>query len=424
MGRLLLVNHHHLNFAFSRSEIYSAGLAFLHVRSVLWPIVALQAWFTAWMIWLLVRVLAQGRLALYLSLSLILAAASGLAWYVAFVMPDILGSLLCLTFFLLVVARHHLRRWETVFLSTVACFSITAHATHLLLAIALCLLFAILCRARWFGLGNSGRNVMLIFALTLAAASAQYAVHFILYGRATLFGNAPPFVMARLISDGPARLYLQNHCNSFGGPLCRNPQTLPTNEKDFLWSPAGVWQTAIPAERAELQREQMPLLFNTLRTYPLQQIAKSADNVLQTLLVAGPDDFWNVSSVFTPASLDFAARGLAATYPSTAEAHDLLPQKPFRLPQAALTAISALILVVFLGRRTRRKDAELQCFALVVLFFVFTNAVISGVISGLDPRYGGRMAWLLPLGAGLVVRILSSRRTTALPNQRATHTPG
>src|SRR5207245_2332349 len=90
-----------------------------------------------------------------------------------------------------------------------------------------------------------GRTSTSYLALVvICAAAAQVAVHTYLFGEPSLNGQRPPFVMARMIADGPGRWYLRQHCLALHVEICRHSRDLPDNVDDFLWSAHGIWQSA------------------------------------------------------------------------------------------------------------------------------------------------------------------------------------
>jgi hypothetical protein len=418
------------SYASNRSEIFSAGL-FLVDRGVsLWPFIVLQSLLTAWIIWLVVRSVVQHRpVAAYLVLVASLSVLTSVSWYASDIMPDILGPVLYLCLYLLVFAAKTLRRREYPLVLALSLWCLVAHTTHLLVAVCLSGCFILLWLFKWKSIRCSSRAIVLVPCLILLAVAAQTAVHQRLYAKPAPFGNAPPFVMARLITDGPALLYLQQHCNSLDWTLCTHLSNLSSNEGDFLWRPGGVWQTANPEERENLKREQMPLILATLRTYPRQQIAISLANFAHMLVRMGPSDF-DPYPVFTPRNLDINIKDSSQAYERSRQAHRQMPQRFFRLLQLPVIALSAsvAVLLLLLGWRSLPTEAlavvdRFLGLAVVVFFTVLANAFIAGVLSGPFPRYQGRVAWLIPLLAGLLAweiwtaRISSEKTLASSPEQ-------
>ncbi len=81
-----------------RSFIYCLGILPWHWNANPWPIVALNALLTAYVIWLAVRsIFPQQTVTRYLALILPLSLLTGLGWLVGWIMPDILGPVLYLS---------------------------------------------------------------------------------------------------------------------------------------------------------------------------------------------------------------------------------------------------------------------------------------------------------------------------------------
>ncbi len=405
-GILLKLSGHDVpywTYEIMRSEIYAATTSFLHHGANLWPIVFLQSVLTAWVLWLVVRSLHLPRpVTAYLAISAVLAGLTGIAWYVSVPMPDILGPLLYLSFFLLVIVPHAQRPWETCTLAILALWCSTAHATHLLLAAALCVVFAALWALKWPGMAHRGRRLSLLAGLLALAVLAQFAVHRRLYHEASLFGRPPAFLMARLIGDGPARTYLQQHCAALPWLICKHADNLPTNEEQFLWEPDGIEATATPAERKELAREEMPLLLATMRAYPVQQTALSLRNFGVMLITMGPWDYW-VYPALTPAYLDFSVPGLSTRYPPTRQFRGQLPQRICRAMEGPVIVAALLLVVLLFGRTWRSRNYPVLALTAIVLVILPANAFLSGVISTIDPRLQDRVTWMTVLLAGVML---------------------
>src|SRR5260221_2190930 len=133
--------HHFDDYYGTRSPIYSLGILPAHWNLTPWPVVFLNGFLAAYVLWLLVRsLLPRYTLTNYLCLVVALSFLTGVGWFVGLVMPDILGPLLYLSFYLIVFFWETLARAERFALMLLACWAIASHATHLLISIALCLM--------------------------------------------------------------------------------------------------------------------------------------------------------------------------------------------------------------------------------------------------------------------------------------------
>ncbi len=392
------------SYSSERSEIYAIGIYLLHGSLPLWTVVVAQSALMAWVLWLVVRSLCRHPVRVYLLVTAGLSGLTGIAWYTSFIMPDCLSGILVLCFYLLLFWPKALRRAEKAGLAVAACWALTSHATHLVLAVCILAMFAVLRTAGWPGMKGRGAGLVQLAGILLLSAAAQMAVHARLYGRASIAGEAPPFLMARLIGDGPARLYLKQNCARLTWTICLHANDLPDTESDFLWPASGIWRSATEVQQQQLHQEEMPLLFATLRRYPREQAARSWSNFVELLTSAGPWDFWSFGD-FTPVSLDTALPGLGSTYPSTKQAHGVMPQAFFRSLQRRVLEVSLLIDAVLLPWAFYRRQRRLLALAATVLMVVPMNALLCGVISCTDPRLQDRIVWMIALLAGLLLAV-------------------
>jgi len=342
---------------------------------------------------------------------LFLSLLTSASWYACFIMPDILGPLAYLAIYLLAFARDTLSRAERWGLYLIAVWGITAHASHFLLfagLLALLVLFAAFERQpflrRLHRLGE-------IAAILAVAAVVQMALHGYLYGKPTLNGIRPPYLMARIVADGPGRWYLEKNCPRLQWAVCNHISQFTNDPDVFLWEQNGAYESASDAEKTQIEQEEMPLVLATIRAYPLQQLSRSAANFLDQFLHFGPYGFnandWMLQQ------FDEVMPRARASYLGSRQAHDALPLDLFTDIQwwtivASLAAIA--VLIPFLWRRHSPRLAGLT---LVVAATVVANAWVTGVLSVVDDRYQCRVIWLVPLLAGILFLDWLQQRETA-----------
>jgi hypothetical protein len=441
-----------------RSELYSLGIFPFHWNVSPWPIVALNALLTAYVLYLTIRsILPRHTLPRFLAITLFLSVFTSASWFVSLLMPDILGALLYLAIYLLVFAGETLSRAERFALSGIVLWAVTAHSTHLMLALGLCLLLTLLLllgrrettrvrhacaapaeRGALRGHGFSAIGLAHIAILVALAAAAQTALHAYLYGHASLDGSRPPYLMARIIADGPGAQYLRQHCATPQSPgaaqpipdqlspdwaICAHVQHLPDNDDDFLWGTTGIWSTSDHATQQRLLAEEMPLVRATLRAYPREQIAVSWANFTHQINDFGVNDFDN--NAWMEASLESPLPGSHAMYRRSLQAHDSVPTNAFTILQRWVVLPSAVLLAMLLPwlirhRRENPTHARLLGLTAVVLPTLFCNALITAVLSSSDSRYQARIVWLLPLLA--ILTLLSALRPLGMARQSAGRT--
>ena len=382
-----------------RSFIYCLGILPFHWNVNPWPIVALNALLTAYVIWLAMRsVLPRQTVTRYLALILPLSFFTGLGWFVSLIMPDILGPLLYLSMYLLVFARESLSRGERLTLALIAWWAVASHVTHLILAGGFCVLFLALLAfrrsmRRWLG------GVVEVTMIVLIAAAAHLALHAYLYGEPSLNGKRPPFLMARIIVDGPGRSYLQQHCRNTKLTICNYLPDIPNDVSEFLWNLDGIWQTASASTRERLRQEEVPFVLATLREYPREELFIAATNFWHQLISFDLGDYgpnrW-VLEVF-----EKVLPGARSHYLVTRQAQDALPDD-FSTSAQNWAVLTSLVLIGILMPFIRRhRKPRLVGLTAVIVFMLITNAFVTGVLSGVEDRYQSRVIWLVPLLAGL-----------------------
>jgi hypothetical protein len=208
-GRLVaraLFLHELSDYYGMRSFIYSLGILPFHWNLTQWPVVALHALLTGFVVWLVVRsILSRQTVWCYLVLGALLSLLTSLSWFVSLIMPDTHGPVLYLCIYLLVFARETLSRVERLVVILIAWWAVASHATHLMLAAGMCVLLASLLVLRHQSTRRRLRAVGEVALIVLLAAAAQLALHAYLYGEPSLNGPRPTFLMARVIADGHGR---------------------------------------------------------------------------------------------------------------------------------------------------------------------------------------------------------------------------
>lgn len=382
-----------------RSFIYSLGILPFHWNVSLWPVAALQALITGYVIWLVVRsILPEHAERYFVALCVALSFLTSIGWFVSMVMPDILGPVLYLCVYLHVFAPERMSRMEKAVILAIAWWAVASHATHLIIATGLCVLLLSLSIFNHY-LRHRRRALVEIGAVLLLAVAAQMSLHAFLYGRPSLNGDRPPFLMARIIADGPGRWYLQSHCPDPRFSICSYVNRLPATSDDFLWAADGVWEGAPEATRAHLVQEEMPFVAATLRTYPREQMLRSIHNFWEQLTAyhAGVD------------ANEWMLRELQRGFPSVSErvmqtrqSRDDMPSDFFE-PFQDGGVIGALALMAMLGHSIwRYRRRSLAGLGVVIIFVIIANAFVLGAMSNVEDRYEARVIWLLPLLAMLV----------------------
>lgn len=397
-----------LYLGWDRPAFYSLFLHALHWRVTLWTVPLAQGLIAAHLLALALRVLDRPGPAPLLLVAGVLAFGSGLPWLVAQIMPDVFTGLLAVALWLIGFGRARLGRWERGWVALLAAGMVAAHLSHLPLTLGLALVGGAL--AWWrAGAGAGLRVARRMAAPAVLAVVALVAMNAAGHGRFSVSPFGSVFFAARLIQDGPAVRTLQARCDAAAWRVCALRDRLPMPANDFLWQPDGplrgelgggkAWAPeAFALIAATLAREPgavaLAVLSNALRQFP---ILTSGDG-----LVPWPDEPG-------PAPLlagHFPPRELAAFQAARQQAGLLARDVAHLRPLHVVLAWMGLAMLP-VRAWARRREAAASALCLLVLAWGVVNAMVTGGLSSVEPRYQGRIAWLFVFAAGAVV--ISSR---------------
>jgi hypothetical protein len=390
------------NYYGMRSLIYSLGIFPFHWDKTLWPVAALQALLAAYVIWLVVRSIVTRKTVLcYLILCAALSLLTTLSWFAVLILPDILGPILYLCVYLIVFARETLSRAERAVVILIIWWAVASHGSHLIVATGLCVFLILLGMLRCKFMQHRWRTVAVVMLVIAFSAAAQVGLNAYLTGKPALNADWPPILMARMIADGPGRQYLETHCPGANFAICEDVQHLPDSTDDFLWSETGVWQSASPEKQVRLQGEEMRFALATIRAYPGEQLKKSAANFWGQLTTFRMDDLGPADWVFE--YFDQAMPAEKSDYRHSWQFNEALPFDFFSSVQGWTVIASLVVIAAFIPYLWWRRPARILGLCVIIVSTVIMNAFVTGVLSGVEPRYQSRVIWLLPLLAALLI---------------------
>jgi hypothetical protein len=392
--------HQSSNYYGMRSFFYSLGILPFHWNVIAWPIIVAQAILTAYVLWLVVRsILPRQTATCYLVLITGLSLLTSLSWYVSIIMPDILGPALYLAFYLLVFARETLSRAERLTIGGIACWAVTAHATHMILAVALYVVLILVLLLQRRSMPRIAKAATEMGAILAVAGVAQLALYGYIYGKPSLNGERPPYLMARLVADGTGSNFLQQHCGELQWTICSRLQNLTGDADHFLWDSDGGWGGASAAEQKGMRQEEIAFVWATARAYPGAQFHKSMVAFWTQLQTFGIEDL--DPSTWVADQFDEVLPAERTHYLGSRQARDALHIEGFTAFQIWVTRLFLVIMIGLLLVR-RRLSPQLTGLSIAVVFVVIANAFVTGTMSMVDERYGSRVIWMLPFLTGLI----------------------
>jgi hypothetical protein len=386
--------------AMGRSALYGAFLL-IGIDYQFWPNIILQAALVAWLMMLTLRVHGMGGRP-WLATAIIagLCVFTGLPWYTAQLMPDILVAMFVLGTALLARDADRLRRWEIALLVAVNAAAIASHMSILALALGI-VAFILILRALPWPLPQARANIRLPSIAVGCGVLLALSSNLVIGGHFAFTPGGFNFVFSRLVQDGIVHRYLDDHCPDPTIRLCSHRADLPQTADDWLWAEESPIHSLGGFE--EFEPEARRIVLESLTLYPVLHVKTAlASTVKQFTAVATGDGLtpWNWGTQFAfmkfaPEALKGYVAGRQATSP-----FDFTWINYVHVPLQALTIVALPIIVA------RRPRARISALAALLFVALIGNAAICGVLSNPHDRYQSRLAWL----AALVVAIEAVER--------------
>jgi len=392
--------------------LYSVAWAFN-----LWGVLITQAVAIAWIIWrAATHAAGVHRFEAGVAIVAVGTFCASAGFVTGFVMPDIYAAVAVACAALLFAYADRMSSLERVGLAAVLAASAAFHATHLAVAAALTLV----------GIGathflSSEKRLLRSRALLATASALGVAVAlqfaFDTAARAVLGASPkrPPFLMGRLLADGPGRLYLDSVCPETATFLvCAYRNGSFETSDQFLW---GVFQTLPVEQRLRLIEEEPRFVTAVAMHYPLSVLKSAVANAVEQFVLVWPAEAWiDPGASFSDPPWSGADLFQVAPFLSLCVAN--LGRCVPVLPEAWIASSVAITVVLSFGviaahfvaarRRTTGTQARERAyeraiiFAVLILVGLVVNAGICGAISGPHARYQTRVVWLAVVVAGVL----------------------
>ena len=411
----------------ARSPVYGFFLYAFERLGGVWLVAGMQALICAWILHVLWKAAApKAPTWTYLALTGGLAVGSTLPFFATFIMPDVFAGMAAVGFVLLTVFGARLARLEFAGVVAALAFAYAVHTSHMLTALAAMIPAALV--LWWFKAPKAQvitgyAFVILAMALGVTSGKAYEAAFAKRTGHPL---HRPPFLMARVLADGPGRAYLLKVCKGPDNPyvICRSTLTPLTRSDDILWEESpllGAFNALkSPDLQLRMEAEEWPFVKGAILNDPWGQLTASLGNWADQLTRVSSHD-----------PLRDPRQFLANEYWKTTRLVDLIPNPQACKPigpgckppfDMAMTKhwheLIILASALFAGWRLSRADVRadlgerkapwlrastpLIVTALILTGMVVLNAGVCGVISGAFSRYQARIVWLWPAAAGLI----------------------
>lgn len=376
----------------ARSAWYSAASYLLRgpeTRMV--PLVLVQILTTAFTIVLAMEAFGPLSRPAFLATSSVLAIATPLPLVANLVVPDLFAGLMVLGMLVVLYANKRLSFAAKLFLLALITFCVAAHASVPPLALGL-LILALAWRVwNWTKTRYFEGQALVTITLSVALGITLTAIAgLIAFGEASVAPKRFPLALARSISDGPARWYLEEECKAPRYAVCEVFGTrFPRTVSGFVFQD-GLEDRASPEQMDRIRAEEREIVLNAALRYPATEIGNLATNIVRQIYrfenrIAFFDNVVIVGSDGVP----------------RLEKHAFNRKEIFTFLDwiSFATAGAALLALTYLFSRLNSRYREML---LLLAGAICANAVIVVVFSGIAARYQARLIWLIPLIASIL----------------------
>ena len=311
-------------------------------------------------------------------------------------MPDVFISFLVLILWLFSFHWLALSGAERIGLSVIALFALLSHMSAMALALGLIMLLTIL--AIIVAVLDLAVTVFLkpVITLVLGGMILMPTIHYSIFQHPGYTPGGPAFIFGRLVQDGIATRWLNEHCPQQGIQLCAFKDTLPQTADDFLWADTSPF-IQIGGWNKDAEKEMSTIIKSVLKEYPYLFV--------KTACIAAFRQFVSVATGDGLDEFQLATRGIFSDLlPKTSKSfikakqqnngitrHILNMLNDLHIPMS-LAACCILPFVIFW--KFYRKECSLAIFCTTILFALAGNSVICGALSNPHDRYQSRIVWL------------------------------
>jgi putative flippase GtrA len=426
----------------ARSPYYGIFMYTLAHRGTLWLLSAVQSLICAWLMFLLWRSMAPAAPGwTYYALMAALAAGTSLPWTASFAMPDIFAAVLIVSATLLFLYRGQLGRLEQAAVWALMFASVLFHGSHSLLMLALL-------PAAW-GLSRLMRarpESLKRFAAMAGAAVGLAVILGWIYGAAIQAKTGdefrrPPFLIARVLADGPGRAYLRYSCpRGASWVICRFRELPLDTEDHILWSALpeyGVFNRSNYEDRVAMEKQELSFVMDTVIYDPLGELGAALKNWGQQLVSVWVEDPLRRPLVFLihdywgHTNLVGLIRGVGDCGVRGELCEPMLTIDELMVWNVTVIGGALVALLWCLIQPTNRRkgrprallwDDRMRRTSAAVLMIgagIILNAAVCGIFAGPFARYQSRVIWLLPAAAVLLPLAMVPEANWARMRQRA-----
>lgn len=331
-------------------------------------------------------VLGMRRWRFYVVLAALVAFATPLAPFAAFIVPDIWAGILLGAITLLIATGERLSLGAKACLALFVIFGISAHPSIPPIAAGMAVIGVMLYlfQSR-FALKMPTRSLGWLLLPVFLGFGVNVAVNYISFGKASATGKRIPTALARTIALGPGRWYLEEQCRVPRYAVCEIYGTkIPSTINGFLFNKGSLNDLATPEQMDRIRAEESEIILRAAFAYPGAELGKLSVGILRQLIT------FDLGLTNFKRQLAFEPDGTPVLV-ETGEDHSVLLSTV-----DALAIILLAVCAVWVLLQYRRLHADERAMLWLLSAGILGNAVVCSVFSGVAERYQARIIWLFP----------------------------
>ncbi len=376
----------------------------------LWIVILLQAVIVFALVYYTFSLFAPSGKRIYFSFLtiLVLSLFTGLPNYVCQIMPDLFSGILIWLTLLFYFSKT---RKSRIFLGIGILFSAIVHNSNLLTFSLLVSFMVLISFVPYFN--ELRRRTFVLLALAVGSWLFVPSVNYLFQHEFYISKGGGVFFMGRLIESGIVKEYLDENCENNTYELCKYKDNLPQYGWQFCWdagSPlyaGGCYETGWGNCWIEKNAEYKKIIIDILTTpkYLSEFVKISIRDFFRQFVYF---DMVSFSKLDKGVGLDSVVETYLADHFMMSEAQQLKESIFFttrNLIQRYFIGFSALFILgwIIYYSFKRKVNRNVWLAILIVLSGLIINALIVSAISMVECRYQGRVIWLVPLIACLMV---------------------
>lgn len=382
----------------SRSTVFGYFLHFGE-STHFWINITLQVIATLWIMHAVMRVYGMARPIQIVMMGAALAIATTLPWLTSVLLTDIFAGLSVLSLFLLVVHGRKFGGLERAAFFVLIAFAAATHSATLAVLIGLCVLAWL--GYRWFPAWIPFDGALRGSLALVAGAFMLLAANFMMSGKLAWTPGGYGIVFSRILQDGIAARYLDDHCANERLKLCPYRNVLPRTGDEFLWG-GGTFDRL--GRFDGLGNEMRHIVLHSFAAYPGQHLVAAARSAARQLAMVATGEGVHSDLMHTHRIIERYLPHQAGFMRTSRQHRGDLSFAGLNRIHVPVAWGSMLMIAAFFGYSIwRRKVDDFALLTGTVTLAILGNAFVCGALSGPHDRYGARMAWIATLALLIIL---------------------